>query len=368
MLPSRLHAVALTALAIVALLPAAPAAHAVPINLSTGKPVTASSELAACCGSATPFFASRAVDGSRDGSDNNFIFHTNAPETNVPSFFEVDLGSNKVLDRVQIFPRTNAVQNSVENFRLDVFNAANALVYSDTFLATDSTRDVVWGTSEVRNVVGQRVRITRLDQAPSNFMTFAEFEVWGQDTKIEPNIALLGTATASGPAGFGATNNDAIDGDINGHFFVPDSLSVGGPGPVYHNNSTAAGEFWQLDLGSERDLDYVLLYSRTDFRGNSPSARLDILAADGVTVVHTQSVTWFNIELGTFRFDQTIDLTGVKGQYLRLTNTTGGGNNFLTFAEVEVFANAIPEPANAALLGLASLAMLRRRNRRWARR
>lgn len=358
----RCHRNALSACAMFALaLCLAPSALAVPVNLSVGKPVTASSELGACCGSGTAFFASRAVDGSRDGSDNNFIFHTNAGETNPPSFFEVDLGSNKVLDRVEIFPRTNAVQNSVENFRLDVFNAANALVYSDTFLATDSTRDTAWGTSELRHTVGSRVRLTRLDQSPSDFLTFAEFEVWGQDTAIQPNIALLGTTSASGPAYPGATNTDAIDGDIGGNFFVPDSTGIGGPGPVYHNNSTAAGEFWQLDLGTARSLDYLLLYSRSDFQGNSPSAQLDILAADGTTVVHSQVVNWFTVEAGAFRFDQTVDLTNVTGRYIRLTNPNGDGNNYLTFAEVEVFANAIPEPASAGLLGLAALALLRRR-------
>jgi hypothetical protein len=322
-----------------------------PVKLSTSGTVTASSELGACCGSPTPFFAARAIDGNRIGNSNTTIFHTSDPDT-PPSFLSVNLGSDYYLDRIQIFPRTNAVQNTVENFRIDVFDSANQNVFSQTYLATDSTRDVVWGTVDVRNVLGQTVTITRLDNSPS-FLTFAEFEVFGSDAPIQSNLALGKAITTSSAPGFGSTNDDAIDGDINGHFFVADSGTIGGTGPVYHSSVSGVGQSWQIDLGDEVMLDYLNLYSRGDAVTTGP-VNLEILEDDGTTVAYSTLLDLAGSDLGAPRFDQTVDLNDINGQYIRLTTTT---SQFLAFSELEAFATAVPEPASLALWSLCGLGL-----------
>jgi hypothetical protein len=328
-----------------------------PTNLATFGTATASSELGACCGSGTPFFASRAVDASRFGNSNTSIFHTNDPD--LSASFSVNLGGEFYLDRIQIFPRENAVQNSVENFRIDVFDSSNANVFSQTYLAGDSTRDRVWGTVDVRNIQGQTVTLTRLDGSPS-FMTFAEFEVFGSDKPIQQNLALGKSITTLSAPGFGSTNDDAIDGDINGHFFVADDSTIGGPGPVYHSSGTSGAggaiddQFWRVDLGEEVNIDYLNLYSRTDGVTTGP-VLLEILEEDGTTVAHSQLLNLAGTDLGGFRFDQTVDLTNVSGQFVRLSATTTG--EFLAFSELEVFA-AVPEPASFILWSLGGLSLV----------
>ena len=117
---------------------------AMPVNLAPGGTSSASSELN-CCGGV--FVSSRANDGNRAGNDNSLIFHTADPD--MSAFYEIDLGSDFYLDRVQIFPRTNATQDSVENFRIDVFDSGGANVFTDNYqtAAGSSTRDKPWGTS-----------------------------------------------------------------------------------------------------------------------------------------------------------------------------------------------------------------------------
>lgn len=338
------------------------AARGAPANLAPGRPVTGSSE-----GWGTVF--EDAVDANRDGEyGNGSVWHsTGHPEENPPTFYEVDLGADYYLDRVQILPR-NIRQTSVRNFRLTALDSANVQVYSQDFFTgpDQSTDDAAWGTNTVRNVFGRTLRILRLSQdpAPLSFMTFAEFEVYGQSTPIQPNLATAGSITANTGGGFGTALEDAIDGDIDGHYGHVDG--IGSSHPIFHADSNRGDEYWQLDLGAAYDLDYLNLFSRSDFTGNTSNVRLDILASDGVSVVHTQNLQMQGVDFGGPRYDQTVDLTSVAGQFIRLTALEGGGDLFLALAEVEAFAVVIPEPNALALsaIGLLLAACRYRRRRR----
>jgi hypothetical protein len=127
-----------------------------PVNLALLGTATGSSE-----GYGTVF--GDGIDGNRDGGfGNGSVWHsTGHPETNPPSYFQVDLGADYYLDRLQIFPRTDAAQSSVQNFRLTVLDSGSEQVFSQDFFtgADESTNDVIWGTNALRNVLGQTVRI-----------------------------------------------------------------------------------------------------------------------------------------------------------------------------------------------------------------
>jgi hypothetical protein len=72
----------------------------------------------------------------------------------------------------------------------------------------------------------------------------------------------------------------------------------------------------------------------------------------------------FGVDFNAPRYNQTVDLTNVNGQFLRLTALEGGGDRFLAIAEIEAFAQPIPEPSTLALAGIAAVAFAVARRRR----
>src|SRR5947199_2667974 len=71
----------------------------------------------------------KGVDGNRDGNfGNGSVFYENSPnsagtDTNpsTPYFYQVDLGQNNYINRVQFLPRTDADQSVFGNFNISVF-------------------------------------------------------------------------------------------------------------------------------------------------------------------------------------------------------------------------------------------------------
>ena len=273
-----------------------------------------------------------ASDGNRDG--NYFgglsVFHTAGAETNPPTFWEVDLGANFRLDRVMIWPRTDAPQNTVENFKLVVRDNANAIVWQQSFLPTAAV-NTVWGTSAMRGVTGRRVRIERLDQSP-NFMTFAEFEVWGSVQDGPVNLAT-GKPVTSSPAGFGTLAANGNDGKLDGNYTLPGT-------PIYHSAYQSVGQFWEVDLGQDRPLDYATIFNRTD-DATTTSARLTVRNAAGTQVYSTTlgDISRNVTVNGGVQFDVTHDFPGViTGRYVRVETTLA---QYLAFTELEVFGPVI---------------------------
>ncbi len=183
-------------------------AEAVPMNLAPGGTSTADSQ---GCGSVFQ----DGNDGNRDGNfGNGSVWHTT--DFIGTHYDEVDLGSDYYLDRIQLFPRTGAGPHWT-SFRIEVRDSSNAVVFNQSFLPAASA-NANWGTTAVRNVVGQTVRI-ETNGTPMN-TSHAEFEVWGQTRPIRANLALTGAVTGT-QGGWGATTADAIDGDIDSHFYHP---------------------------------------------------------------------------------------------------------------------------------------------------
>jgi hypothetical protein len=340
-------------------------ALAVPMNLAPAGTATAES-------SKYGSVAADANDGNRAGSfGGGSVWHSEDANANL-RFWQVNLGSMQYLDRIQIFPRTDPSQGSVENFRITVLDSANATIFTKDYFTSGSTNDVAWGTVDVRGLQGQTVKIERLDASPT-FLTFAEFEVWGQSTPIKTNL-LKGlsaanfdsrnSANASIGAGAGTANIDAADGYIDSHYSHTDAQNggstIGSTSPVYHTSEAgpATGGYWQVDFGQLVDIDYVNLFRRNDFLSNANSLTLQVLGADNGVPVFTQALSMGVNDLGATRYDFTIDLTNVVGRYLRIIDNDNGANAALSLAEVEVFGTVVPEPKSVALWAITGVIAL----------
>jgi hypothetical protein len=323
-----------------------PAAAAAPINLAPSGVATASSE----------GFGAVAADGN-DGNRNGVyaagsVFHTQDPDT--AAFYQVDLGDSYYIDRVQIFPRTDFRQGSVENFRLVVLGDDGAgnpgpVVFDRNYVPTGAANFTFGttdpGTAAAGGTRGRFVRLERLDGAPP-FLTFAELEVVGQPAPLLNNVALGKPASAS-PPGFGATTAGGNDGNIGGDFYQ-------GGFPVYHSAAQAAGLFFEVDLGEMVPLEYLELIDRGD-GDTTTQFRVAVLDAERNEVYST-----FLSSAGLLNYDHAIEIAGTTGRYVRVETV---GNEFLAFSEIRAFS-VVPEPGAGMMLVVGGGGMLVRRRRK----
>ena len=295
-----------------------------PRNLATNGVATGSSE-----GLGSVFADGN--DGNRDGGllSGGSVFHTLVPDVN--PFWEVNLGAMYYLDHVRVFPRTDELEGTVANFRLRVFDATGATVFSQDFLP-DNAANFAWGTTMLRGTRGQRVRLERFNASPAA-LAFAELEVWGQTAPLATNLARGKPVTASA-AGFSTTPERGNDGEIDGDYFHPGN-------PLYHSAGAGIGQFWQVDLQSTNEVGRLVFFHRTDYL-NTTLVRLSVLnGALAPVYVATQDVSSAARELGAARYGLTIALpAGVVGQHVRLDTLLG---EYLSFAEVEVYGPSQPD-------------------------
>jgi hypothetical protein len=290
-----------------------------------------------------------AIDGNRDGNyANGSVFHTqNSP---VPGYWEVTFPAPRNLDHIRIFNRTDAIQGSVANFRIIATNGATQ-TFNQTFLPTiaaDSNDSKAWGTSAVRGVVATKVRLERLSATTPavDFLTFAEFEVWGSSGALTPRIPN-GTITAS-PAGANSSIAAGADGDINGNLNAPGAH-------VYRSQTAAAGQFWEMEFTQDYQISHLLFFNRTDANDNV-NIKISVRSAGGTEIWNTTKNTGRGA--GTpFAFGQEIPVN-IAGRKVRLETIT---TDFLAFSEIEAFGVvATPTPPtvqnNAATNVMASSA------------
>lgn len=143
---------------------------------------------------------------------------------------------------------------------------------------------------------------------------------------IGENLALTGTASQSSEnPSFPSPAPLANDGDINGNW---------GSGSVSLTNAGEINPWWQVDLGSDTDIDLVKVYNRTDTCCKTRLSNFTVFIYD---------------DNGDINFKQTftsypdpsvsIDVGNVVGKIIRVQLNNMGGDNYpLALAEVQVYA------------------------------
>lgn len=302
-----------------------------------------------------------AIDGNRNGDFGaGSVFYGNANPSVQPLFYQVDLGVEAYIERVQLLRRTDTPQGVFGNMRLTIYEddgagAPGAVVFTQDYLTNGITIGS-WGTidpgaSAPGGAYGRHVRLERLDN--NYWLTFAEFEVIGSTSPLlytEANNLVAGkqVTTLSGP-GYGAQLTSANDGCINGDFNFGDRS-------VYHSTNFGVGEYWQVDLSVTTPLEFAELFVRSDDHTTSQFkvAVLDELLAEVGSVIVDS-----NGPMGaTPDYDLTVDLSGLTGRYLRVETTRA---EYLSFTELRAFAPAVPEPAAGLLAVLGGLGLTARR-------
>lgn len=161
---------------------------------------------------------------------------------------------------------------------------------------------------------------------------------------VASQSSTLGTAVAA----------RANDGNRDGRF---------SQNSVQHTNSSP-NEWWEVQLATVSTIEAINVWNRTD----SFSNRINPFR---VTVFNGSTVAW---QATNNTFVENIDDSGIantSGMTFSIPSVFGDrvrimheSSNFLHMAEVEVLGEPVPEPASLTALGLACVAIARRRHSR----
>jgi len=147
------------------------------------------------------------------------------------------------------------------------------------------------------------------------------------------NVALIATASQSSTA-FGDIASKAIDGNTDG---------IWANGSVTHTDNTTTTEYWEVDLGRIFYIDEIKFYNRTSCCSNRIS-NVFMLISD-TTFPSAPADLSGSLSNANFNFqfkknesahDITI-LVNEFGRYIRLQKSGDNNNDYLSFAELEVY-------------------------------
>ncbi|QQL43724.1 PA14 domain-containing protein [Sulfuriroseicoccus oceanibius] len=130
--------------------------------------------------------ADRAIDGNRDGNFwNGSVSHTNTSNL-ADAWWQVDLGQERLIDRVVIWNRTDNYTNQLSNYRVSVLDGNGAVVASQDFHAesgyTGAREHWELGTAVTGSVV--RVEMLGANRRGNYHLSMAEVEVFGRESSI----------------------------------------------------------------------------------------------------------------------------------------------------------------------------------------
>ncbi len=295
-----------------------------------------------------------AIDGNRDGNfGDGSVFYEN-PNTSAPPgtsqlFYQVDLGASAYIDRVQVLRRTDADQGVFGPMTLTIYQDDGTghpgnVAFTRQYNTSPQYYGVgTWGTTDpgstaaggaATGTLGRFVRFeeTPPDQSTYYWLTFSEFEVIGAQHPLQftesNNIAAGKPVTTSSPPGFGALISSGNDGNIDSSF------GTGLYRPVYHSATPGVGEYWQVDLGSNTQLDHLQLFARGDNYTTS-QYKVTVYGPDDTTVTGSYIVDNNALTDPNPGYDHIVNTAGIFGEFVRVETTR---NEYLSFAELRAFS------------------------------
>ena len=158
------------------------------------------------------------------------------------------------------------------------------------------------------------------------------------------NYALFGTATQS-TTNFGGDASRAIDGNTSG---------------LYGNNSVThtdgAGAFWQVDLGTTRTIEQLVLWNRTDCCGDRlTDFRVSVLSAADLELWGQD----FYTAGGNVGLNEIINPpVATAGNKVKVAFRPSNAGLYLSLAEVQVLDLVAPTFSNIALGKVATQSSL----------
>jgi hypothetical protein len=135
------------------------------------------------------------------------------------------------------------------------------------------------------------------------------------------NVAPYGTATQSSVGYAGATADKAIDGNTSG-LLANNSLSI--------INVTDTTPYWEVDLGSNKEIAHIKIYNRTD---NCCKNRLENFT---VYVSDSNGTRTFSKSFTSYPDPFIVIETNITGQFVRIKSDATDSTS-LNIAEVEVY-------------------------------
>lgn len=161
-----------------------------------------------------------------------------------------------------------------------------ACMVAGLVLAITSAQAVV--VNPVNNVA--RVRIT---QNANQHLSLAEVQILDKLSGTDTAASTNGGTASQSTTGFGGLATRGNDGDTNG---------VYGAGSVTHTNVAAAGQFWEVVLGSVSTVTELSVFGRTDgcCRGRDDNLTVSFFNAAGDTLFSQDIGLFPNNAQGTF--------------------------------------------------------------------
>ncbi|MFH4968381.1 LamG-like jellyroll fold domain-containing protein [Gaetbulibacter sp. M240] len=288
------------------------------------------------------FLASNAIDGNTAGTSGaSNIAHTSGATSS--DWWQVDLGSNQSISKVEIFSRDGCCDDRLGNvyvliadtpFPADPNDLAGSLANADFAyqLPTVVTGDEI---VEVPKTTGRYVRLQKSGNNPGgNVLNLAEVEVSGRVV----NLATNGNATQSSTQStFFASN--AIDGNTAG---------TSGANNIAHTSGATSSDWWQVDLGSYHIISTVNIFNRDGCCGNRLSDVYVLIADtpfpdDPTDLAGSLTNADFTHQIPSSiseEEDVAVDVPNISGRYVRLQKSgMNTPDNVINIAEVEVLTN-----------------------------
>ncbi|MCP5534843.1 MAG: PEP-CTERM sorting domain-containing protein [Akkermansiaceae bacterium] len=236
--------------------------------------------------------------------------------------------SIEIVNRGDLQAGTTTTDARVTGATLDVLDASNNVLFTTTLTDTATLGETF-----------------TFDNGGLGFSGVASVRVSKGDYMNLREVRVLADSVATGASTSGQQLSGAYP-TSHGNDGIFTNFSHG------RNNTT---DFWQVDLGSAQNLDWVSIVGRAGFADRTNTGTITLLGEDGSTVIASDTISGLtNNGAGDGSFSMTAGYNNVR--YIKVD-----GVNYLHVAELA--AIAVPEPSTTTLLGLSGLALILRRRK-----